>query len=122
MTAKLREHDCPRRAEILAARRQRDQEEQEEREPLDRLEFDRGLPPASELLMMQARDPGPRYGSPRERVIFRNPAPEKYVKVARRLKGSCPTCGAKPFEWCTYKNGERQGEETTDLHTARKAL
>lgn len=49
---------------------------------------------------------------------WRDPKPEKFVTIALRLKQKCPTCGAKPFVWCTYISDPEQ--ETTQLHTMRR--
>jgi hypothetical protein len=115
ITAKLREHDCPRRREIIAQRRAQEQEEQEERPALDRLNAEPAEYP-----------PIPTRRSLPERVVYRNPSPEQYVRIAERLKQRCPTCKAMPFHWCTYADNPnnaaqgRVGRQTDSLHTARR--
>lgn len=49
---------------------------------------------------------------------WRDPAPEKLITVALRLRERCPTCGAMPFVWCHYKLAP--DELTTQLHTMRR--
>lgn len=48
------------------------------------------------------------------------PTPEQWIKVARRLYRSCPTCLAPRWEWCTYVRGDDFGQPTRNLHTSRK--
>jgi len=47
---------------------------------------------------------------------WRDPPPEAYLKIARRLALPCPTCGAAPLDWCTYK---AEGGQTSQLHVKR---
>jgi len=49
---------------------------------------------------------------------WRNPTPEQYRRIALRLRLKCPTCGAKPFEWCHYVKAPE--EEVSQLHTMRR--
>jgi len=49
---------------------------------------------------------------------WRDPKPDKLVTIALRLRERCPTCGAMPFVWCTYKLAP--DEPTTQLHTMRR--
>jgi len=80
-----------------------------------------GLPAAVEVPEGRAAPP-PVAAPPEVRVEFverwRNPRPEQWIKVAVRLAAACPTCGAAPYVWCTYKLDPEQ--ETTDLHVMRQ--
>lgn len=49
---------------------------------------------------------------------WRDPAPDKLITIALRLRERCPTCGALPFVWCHYKLAP--DEPTTQLHTSRR--
>jgi len=107
ITAKLTAHDCPVRTAQLIAQQEANQAFQDAAEPLDRLE-------------RAPLERAPRIELP-VRTLYRNPEPEQYVKVALRLRRRCPTCGAMPFEWCSYLGGDKQGQFTQQLHTSRKA-
>jgi hypothetical protein len=129
ITAKLVQHDCPARAALMAKRR----EEQEEMHrlpppPIGRLDYgddeepdDRSLPPASDVLTMMARSQTRVV----ERVVYRDPAPDKFIKVARQLRLHCPACKAKPFTWCVFvdnlanQKAGKVGQPSTRLHHER---
>jgi hypothetical protein len=100
LSVKLTPHECPVRREILA----RQAEEQREMETLPPPVVGTVSPPLVRTF---------------EKVVFRNPKPEQYIKVALRLAVHCRTCGALPMEWCTYKDSD--GELTVNLHTSRVA-
>jgi hypothetical protein len=132
VTAKLVQHDCPKRAELLAERRAKLQAEQELRPAMERLfgpppdEEDIGLPSASEVLMREALIPTRRRLP--ERVVYRDPAPEKFIRVALQLRARCPKCGAMPFEWCAAMDNAanqkagRVGDALARLHRERDSL
>jgi len=118
VTAKLSHHDCPLRTAQLQAEREANQALMDAAEPMDRLETEPD--PTNQLFSRPGRrGQPPRLALP-VRTIYRNPPPDSQLKVARRLKQRCPTCGVMPFEWCVYKNNP--DERTENLHTSRKDL
>jgi len=98
LSLKLSMHECPVRAEL----KRRQAEEEEEMATLP-------PPPIGTVASPLVRT--------FERVVYRNPDPDKLIKVAKRLSIECPTCQADPFDWCTYLNNPE--EKTTNLHTSR---
>jgi hypothetical protein len=120
VVAKLVQHDCPKRAEMVAERRAKLEAEQELRPAMERL-F--GPPPDDEPVERV-------FGTPTRRelpvrTVYRNPSPEQYERVAERIRHRCPTCGAMAFRWCVFADNApnqaagRVGQHTTNLHTAR---
>lgn len=100
LSVKLTPHECTVRQELL--RRQAEEEREMETLPPPVVGTVSG-PPVRQVEV--------------ERVVFRNPKPEQYMRVFQRLSKHCRTCGAVPGEWCTYKGFP--DEYTVDLHTTR---
>lgn len=96
LTAKLTRHYCEEFQRIVSIRRERQLAQAEEPSPEP--------PPSISFIEVEK---------------WREPQPEKFIRVALRLRQKCPVCGARPFEWCTYKNNPN--EQPRQLHTMRRA-
>lgn len=133
LTAKLVQHDCPKRTEMLAERREKLQAAQDARPAYASRRWPEESEPDEEIDRLNRNDYVPAMAIPTrsklpERVVYRDPAPEKFIKIANQLKRRCPDCGAMPFHWCRFVDNVanqklgRVGEESTRLHIARKDL
>lgn len=133
LTIKLARHDCAERrarvAEDRAEREFRREQRGRERDAARKALEEHGVSPLiaamavvrpSDVDVDVEQDPPPQPAVvPRTVYVekWRDPRPEQYIKMARRVAVACPTCGAVPFEWCTYKLDP--ATPTQQLHTAR---
>lgn len=108
LTVKLSPHKCEARLQkILQERAERDARHAKVMRAFETGEVE-PVPPVS--------PPSP----PEVRWVekWRDPAPDKLITIALRLRERCPTCGAMPFVWCHYKRAP--DEPTSQLHTMRR--